>query len=145
VGIPNVGIKHGQPFINKAESLWPIVKPLLLHVYDNDPTYLIEGDGTLPKHAAEFKIDHPDCKIAFVGFTTINPEKKLKHIRLYKTVKNDWTSERSDESMLSAIESMIDYSGYIEEECKKYNIPYFDCSNDFETYLQNVASYFFEN
>jgi len=30
--VPSLDIKQGQPFIDKAKKLWPLIKPLLVHL-----------------------------------------------------------------------------------------------------------------
>ena len=139
--VPALDIKHGQEFVSKAEKIWKISKPMISSILKQDPKYLIEGDGILPKHANELIVEFPQQeKVCFVGFTNISLENKLKQIRSYDHIDN-WTKRYSDEEMSIFINQMITYSKYIEEECRKYNIKYFDCSVNFSEYLKDVVKY----
>lgn len=135
-------IKHGQPFISKAERLWPLVKPLLTHLIREEPNYLIEGDGILPNQVAELSKDYSnDIKACFVGFSEISTQDKFKQVRELGGNKDDWTKNISDDKLNSYIEDMIKYSKYLKSECNKYDISYFDSSNNFSEYLENVFQY----
>jgi hypothetical protein len=141
-GTPQIGIKHGQPFISKAEGLWPLVKPLLTHLIREEPNYLIEGDGILPKQVSELQKLYPHkIQSCFVGFAGITASEKLKQIREFGGNQDDWTKKVSDEKLFKTIEDMIEYSKYLKEECDKYDISYFDLSNNFSESLEKVFQY----
>ncbi len=140
--LPDLGIKHGQPFISKAEKIWPILNSLLIHFIEEEPNYLAEGDALLPKHVAELEKKYKnEIKACFTGFTKISPEDKLKEIRQFSDFKDDWTKKRSDEKMLGDIKSMIKFSGYLKKECSKLNIEYFEISYNFQKNLNAVFEY----
>ena len=140
--LPDLGIKHGQPFIFKAEKIWPILKSLLIHFIEEEPDYLAEGDALLPKHVAELEKKYKnEIGVCFTGFTKISPEDKLKEIRQFSDFKDDWTKERSDKEMLMDIKSMIEFSKYLKEECKKFDIKYFEISDNFQKNLDIVFNY----
>jgi len=140
--LPNLGIKHGQPFVSKAENLWPILKSLLFHLAEEEPDYLVEGDALLPKRIPELEKKYKnEIRVCFTGFTKISPQDKLKEIRKFNDFKDDWTKTRSDERMLKAIKSMIEFSQYLEKECKKFNIKYFEISDNFQKNLNIVFEY----
>src|SRR3989344_8244326 len=142
--IPSLNIKHGQPFISKAEKLWPLVKPLLIHLIKAEPNYLIEGDGILPNQVAELlKGFSSDIKACFVGFSEINPQDKFKQVRKLDGDgnKDDWTKNISDEKLMSYIKNMVKFSKYLKSECNKYDISYFDSSNNFSECLESVFQY----
>lgn len=144
-GVPDLKIRHGQGFVPKAERLWPIVKPLMEHQINKGRSYLIEGDGILPRHVSKLVDSHPnDIKACFIGFTEINHLEKFKQIRNFGIVKNDWTKNISDAELLKSIQNMVDVSKYIKTECQKYNLSYFDCSKHFEENLEKVIKYFTE-
>ena len=140
--LPDLGIRHGQPFISKAEKLWPILKSLLIHFIEEELDYLVEGDAFLPKHVSGLE---KKCKneigVCFTGFTKISPQDKLKEIRKFSDFKDDWTGKRSDREMLGDIKEMIEFSKYLREECKKFDIKYFEISDNFQKNLNNVFEY----
>ena len=137
--VPSLDIKQGQPFIDKAKKLWPLIKPLLVHLIKEEPNYLIEGDGILPSQVAELCKDYPnDIRVSFVGFSEIDPQDKFKQIKEFGGNEDDWTKRISDKELMLSIKEMIKFSKYLKSECSKYNIPYFDSSNDFSEYLESV-------
>lgn len=137
-----LNIQHGQPFIGKAENLWPLVKPLLIHLLQEESNYLVEGDGILPKHVLELMKQYPtEIKSCFVGFSQADLNQKFKDIREF-VGKGDWTKRIDDMKLKQNIEDMIEFSNYLKNECSKYNIPYFDSSNNnFNDYLESVFQY----
>lgn len=44
--------------------------------------------------------------------------------------------------MLDIIRQAVEFSKYIEVECKMYNIPYFDGSDKFNTNIKQIIKYF---
>lgn len=140
--IGQLDIRHGQDFITKAEKLWPLLKPMLAHLLKEEPDYLIEGDGILPKNASEFIKEYPgQIKACFVGFSEMDPKKKLQKVRDMGGSMDDWTRDITDEKLIVYIKEMIEFSKYLKEECKKYDIKYFDSSDNFEGYLEEVYRY----
>lgn len=141
-GVPDLGIEHSQDFIPKAEKLWPIVKPLMEHRIYKDSDYLIEGDGILPSQISELINSHPyKVKACFVGFSEVSSQDKFRQVKNLMVSKDDWTKNISDKELLVRIKGMIEVSKYLNVECQKYSIPYFDSSNNFQEYLEKVFQY----
>ncbi len=141
-GINTVNIQHDTPFIEKADKLWPLVKPMLNHLVKEEPQYLIEGDGILPKNVFEFQKDHNhNIRVCFVGFSEIEPSEKLHQIREMGGNMDDWTKRFSDAELIKYVEKMIVYSKYLKKECEKFNVRYFDSSKNFDKYVDEVYSY----
>ena len=141
-GVPSVGIKHGQEFIPKATNLWPIIKPFCESLIKHEPTYLVGGDGLLPKFIPELTEKYKgEVHVCFVGYTSISATEKLKEVRKFGGRKGDWTLNFSDKEMLEGIKKMILFSKYLKRECKKYNIKYFDVSKDFQKKLNDIFTY----
>lgn len=140
--IESLQIRHGLPFIEKAEKLWPLVKPLLGHLLREEPDYFIEGDGILPKHIRELFDEYPgEVKVCFVGFADTTPDQKLKEVREFGNQKDDWTKRHTDEEVKVFLQDMITFSNYIKNECGKYEIKYFDVSFNFNERLDEVFHY----
>lgn len=140
--IPTLNIKHGLPFLEKAEKLWPLIKPMLIHLLKEEPQYLIEGDGLLPNQIVELLSEFPnDIKTCFVGFSEIDPQEKLKQVRKFGGNMDDWTKNIPDEELIKHIKAMVEFSKYLKSECTKYGISYFESSNNFPEYLEKVFQY----
>lgn len=140
--VPSLKIKQGQAFIPKAEKIWPIIKPMLSCLIKEEPNYLVEGDGILPKQVSGLLGQFPnEIKVCFVGFSEIDPRDKLKQVREFGGNMDDWTKSISDEQLIKYLEDMIAFSRYLKEECKKYSLSYFDSSKNFPEYLEKVFQY----
>lgn len=140
-GAPQLDIKFG-PFLPKAEKVWPIIKPLMSVLTEDVDNYLIEGDSLLPKYVSGFQKEYKnETRSCFVGFTNISPEDKLAEVRKYSNQKDDWTKKHSDKKLLDTIKSMIEFSKYLEKECDKHKIQYFDMSVNFQEKLGEIFNY----
>jgi hypothetical protein len=107
--------------------------------------YVIEGE-LLPKYVAELHHRYPlQIKACFLGYTAITPAQKLREIRTNAGYPNDWSSECSDSDLLNIITRMIEFSRYLMDECKTYNLRYFDTSHNFVQTLDQVVAYISED
>ena len=131
--VPEHGIKHDMGFISKAEKTWKFNKSLFNHFIVTQESYTVEGDSILPLQVAKLKEKYfKNIKCCFLGYCTLSAKQKLDLVRTFHVGEKDWTHKHDDEAMLGMIEGMIQYSKYLKEECNKYNIAFFDVSEDFE-------------
>jgi len=129
---PEHGVKHQVDFIDKSEKTWKFSKELFKYLFKTQENYLVEGDCILPKQVAELQEKYPDnIKSCFLGYPALTAKQKLDSVRAFAS-ERDWTNLHNDEVMLEMLEAMIAYSKHLQEECKKYNIPFFDISDDFQ-------------
>jgi 2-phosphoglycerate kinase len=143
-GAPQLGITWDQAFIERAERMWPITKPVLSFFFHEDADFLIEGDTILPKHVRELMDEGNAVRCCFLGYTELTSEEKLALVRTYEQGTRDWTNVISDEEMTRYVEEMIVFSTYLKSECERYGIPYFDISHDFDTPREEAFGYLFE-
>jgi AAA+ ATPase superfamily predicted ATPase len=142
VKFPELSIHHDLPFIEKAEKIWPGIESLLAGLVVDEPRYLFEGDGMLPKNIAQLQERFGDSiRTCFIGFADISPEEKMKQIKTYNTNSDDWIHKYSDEELMQKVEGMVTFSHYLRSECETYRIPYFDCSSEFEKCREDVYQY----
>ena len=129
---PEFDINHDLSFRLKSEKVWRFTEHLFNHFLSEEESYLVEGDCILPEQAATFIEKHPDeIRCCFMGYTTLTSEEKLNYVRTFNRGDIDWTNDHTDEALLEMIERMIEYSLFLKEECSKYNIEFFDVSDDF--------------
>lgn len=99
--------------------------------------YLFDTPFLHPKDIE--KINTEDTLVIFLGYAHISVDEMVKKIR-----ENDldtyWTSKKSDEELVKETIDNIKFSKYIEEECNKYGIKYYDTSNDRENVLKQVLN-----
>lgn len=131
-GVPEYGINPDDREFRNAEKMWPIIRSMLINMIETGLDYIIEGYTILPEHANEIQNLFPDqVKSCFIGYSRIDPKKKLEEIRKYSDLPNDWAKTSSDSEILNLINRSISYSTFLKTECEKYKIPYFDQSDDF--------------
>jgi 2-phosphoglycerate kinase len=141
-GLPKSGVNPDDPEFRNAGLMWPVLRSMLVNILETESDYIIEGYTILPEHAAGIQRLFPEqVRACFIGYTHIDPDKKLKEIREYSGLPNDWAITSSDGEVLELIERSVRYSAYLESECKKYDIPYFDQSEDFPETTGRILAY----
>lgn len=141
-GIPEYGI-HDLLFPDEiAERSWSFIKAMLENMLYNDIDYIIEGEAILPELFAELLERHPNkLKICFLGFTHIDPNKKMASIKKFSNEETDWLSDKPDVYILNHIKNMVTHSIKIKKSCEATSLPYFDTSKDFTVTLEHAKSY----
>lgn len=97
--------------------------------------YLFDTPFLYPKDIE--MIDTSDTKVIFLGYANIDVEEEFKLIR-----KNDkdnfWTAKISDDELRKWTYDNIEFSKYLESECKKLGISYYDTSQNRDEVLQKA-------
>lgn len=143
---PETGISHtdfwglketSKPF-SKFLSAW--IKEIQKSGTCNKTNYKIAIDlyHILPEDFVSY-FPKENCEIYFLGYPNISVEEKLKQIRCFDTV-DDWTTQESDESLKERIETYIEISKYLQEECQKYGLPFIDVSHNREKILEDLIN-----
>jgi hypothetical protein len=139
---PELGVSHDLAFIEKSKKAWSFTEDLFKHFLDEEESYTIEGDCILPYQIHEFKNKYnKEIRCCFIGYTKLLPETKLKFVRDHNRGETDWTNKQTDNDMIGMIEQMIEYSKFLKEECAKYNIEFFDVSDDFTATQEKAFEY----
>ncbi|MDB5188406.1 MAG: hypothetical protein JWM92_4 [Candidatus Nomurabacteria bacterium] len=142
---PEFDINHDLSFKIKSEKVWRFTEHLFNHFLYEEENYLVEGDCILPEQVVEFKKTHDkEIRCCFIGYTKLSAEEKLNFVRTYNRGDTDWTNEQTDEALLEMIEKMIEYSMFLQEECAKHGIMFFDVSDDFSTVQDEAFEYLSE-
>jgi len=142
-GSKEFDVKYADSLMERPVKMWPLTKELLKFFLSEEREYLVEGDTVLPSQINEFIAEGKDIKCCFLGYTQLTKDQKLAMVRQYHQGEKDWTKDISDEEMLRLIEEMIQFSKYLEQECMKYGIKYFDVSHDFEGVRNSAFEYLF--
>jgi 2-phosphoglycerate kinase len=143
-GAPEFGVTWNQEFIDRAEKLWPILKPTLGFFVSEERDFLIEGDAILPKQVRELMDEGNEVRSCFLGYAELTREEKFTHIRTHHQDNRDWTKDIVDNELYGYVDEMLEFSKYLKSECATHNIPYFDISKDFELPRAEVFNYLFE-
>ncbi|MCA9919129.1 MAG: hypothetical protein KC445_14310 [Anaerolineales bacterium] len=137
-GAPQFKIDPDAGAIQVAEHLWPLIREMSISLIHDQVDYVFEGE-LLPKDVNTFRQAYPSQICAcFLGYATVSPAQKLAEIRLHGGHPNDWSQEYADAELLNIIKREIDFSQYVQAECVKHHIRYFDSSNHFMDVLDSV-------
>ena len=129
---PALGILSDESNLTRNPKLWPLLYPLLRDLAAVEPVYAFDGDALWPRGVAELIQSHPSpIRACFLGFANTTPERKLAEIRSHPDGVNDWIQKHDDDYILRFMEEMIEYSRFLEEECRVLKLPYVDVSQNF--------------
>ena len=104
----------------------------LLEDYVFDIPFLYPKDISL--------IDTTDTLVIYLGYSSLTPLESFKKIREHDK-DNYWTNNITDKKLMTWCYDNVEYSKYLEVECQKYNIKYFDTSYDRDNVLKDVLNY----
>lgn len=124
--------------------VWPIIEPMLNNIVETERYYCVEGDCITPKQAMQMYNKFPhEVKICFLGFPKISCSQKAEQLFSLQDSVNNWTQFHSKDFVYKYIERNIDYSIFLEKECSKMGIPYFDTSTNFYSVLRSAFNFMF--
>ncbi len=129
---PQLGISHDLEIKERAHRLWPFVRSMLDAIDYAESHYALEGHALLPSHAAEFrdKFGSDKVSICFLGYPDCLPHVKKDNVKSFASAANNWLQAKPDEYILKIVAAEVEYSRYLRDECKKYDLKFFDTSHD---------------
>jgi len=141
-GIPECGI-HDKLFPDDiARRMWKFVKALCENLIYLGKDYAIEGEAILPENVHDLVKEHADkIKPCFLGYCETTLEQKVMEIKTHKADLNDWLVKESDAYIRDHVTNMIEYSKFIREECRNYEMRYFDVSENFNLSIDKVVDF----
>lgn len=140
-GMPELAIDPNAGAAPVAERLWPLVREMSASLFRDQVDYVFEGE-LLPAHVAALRQEHPaQVRACFLGYSAVDPQQKLRDIREYSGYPNDWPQEYGDGDLLAVVRREIAFSQYLEAECARLNLPYFDFSRQFLPVLDEAMAY----
>ena len=133
---------HNIPSRQAAYKILPHLEAMLRNIVEVKSNYIIEGDKLLPELVIKLIRIYPNQIVScFLGYSSIDPQEKIKAIKEYPSHINDWTGKLSEVDLKALVTEMSDYSQYIQAECYKYNLSYFDTSEDFSNTIDKAYQY----
>ena len=143
-GVSEYEIDPNSGAIQVGNKMWSLIYEMSMSLLRDRVNYVFEGE-LLPGHVSALQQEFPaQVKACFLGYATIEPEQKLKEIRQYGGYPNDWAVEYSDADLLKIIKREIEFSQYLQDECAKHNLPYFDTSDNFLATAEQIIRYISE-
>ena len=141
-GIPGLGVRHDVPDRRRGELVWPVVRGLLRNVVEVEPGYVVEGDVLLPAPIAEFAAAHRgQVRACFLGYSRCPTDSKRASIRSSPSAVNDWVAGMSDRELADLVAEMQGFSRYLEDECERCGLAYFDGGASFSDALRQAEHY----
>ena len=130
-GWPACGLDPDTPSLVRGEQLWPLLRAMAINLLEEErvhPTYLLEGDALLPGHVAELMQSYPGrVRACFLGYAHADPARRLQQIRAFEP---DWCDYWTDERAVADLAEMVRFSGYLQAECSRLGLAYFDTGDD---------------
>lgn len=128
---PEHGILHdGVPYLDICRNFEDFARCYIINMdYLNIP-YILDSYHILPETVAKHGWNETH-EVVYLGFPNITVDEKFEHIRNYKNC-NDWTDKVSDDALRVDIANLIERSRFLQSECNKYDITFYDTGKDFE-------------
>jgi hypothetical protein len=141
-GAATQNVRHEQSNRDRGERIWPVLSGVLRNIVEVEPHYLVEGGALLPEKVVEFSSRYPGAiRACFLGYAHSTAEAKCASIRATPAPINDWVAKMSCEELVRLVSEMGEFSAYLEKECARLHIPYFDGSADFNNALNAAQLY----
>ena len=140
-GLPELAFDPDAGGMQVAERLWPLVREMSRNLFADQTDYVFEGE-LLPRQVDALRQEYStQVNACFLGYSTIEPDQKLREIRTHSGYPNDWPQSCTDAGLLSIIHREIAFSQYLQAECDRLHFPYFDLSRQFLPVLDQVVDY----
>lgn len=94
------------------------------------PGVVLDMYQLLPEDYMKY-IHGANCEIFYFITSDVTPEERFAIQKQYDTEK-DYTFYKSDEELREGAEYIVAQSLYMKEQCKKYNLPYFETARERE-------------
>ncbi len=125
-----------------GEQIWPLVRSMAAVTIKDRIDYLLEGALLQPKHANELISEFPTLvRACFVGYAEAEMGEKFEQVKRYGGGPDDWMKQFDDSTIRNELERLKMVSEALQEECRKYQLRYFETSMDFEQSVERVIEY----
>ncbi len=144
---PETGI-HSDADTDLLENIQYISSKMALFIramidsgeYDEcDYGMVIDIFQLLPQHYIQH-IDSSVCEIYYFGTSEVTPEERYAILKKYDTPK-DYTYYKSEEENKEDCASIVAISKNLKEQCRKYNLPYYDTSYNREQIFKSIFGF----
>ena len=93
----------------------------------------------MPQHYIQF-IDSSICDIYYFGTSEVTSEERYELLKKYDTPK-DYTYYKPEEENKKDCADIVAISKHLKEQCRKYDLPYYDTSHDREQVLKSFLDF----
>ena len=133
---PHLRITHNANTHERHIEVCQSFKPFLFRMISGlrDYDFVVEGFRIpLADLVETFGHDHG---VYVFGFPRIEPKTKLKLCRKYDL--ENWTTFMTDEDLLLVLQFLIEESRFLESECVRLGVPFFDTGEDYDAELERA-------
>ncbi len=140
--IPELQIDLDSDDASVGERIWPLVKSVSEVIIKDRINYLLEGALLQPKHANELIFEFPtQVHACFVGYAEAKTVEKFEQVKRYGGGPDDWMMQFDDDTIRNELERLKMVSKVLQDECKKYQLRYFETSMGFDKSVEKVIEY----
>ena len=97
----------------------------------------------LPQHYIKY-IDSSLCDIYYLGTSDVTPEERYELLKRYDT-PNDYTYYKTEEENKEDCADIVTISKQLKEQCRIYNLPYYDTSYNREQIFKVILDFLASN
>jgi len=133
---PQHGISHFEDDHTKTCNAFSgFLREFLRHLEYEDTPFIVDAYHVMPHSLADLANSYA---IVFMGYASVAPKKKRKHIRRDARPK-DWTEDLSNDQLQKLIQRFVDESRMMEKACSEVGIPFVDTSTGFGSAIQTAC------
>ncbi|MFP7219286.1 adenylate kinase [Bacillus subtilis] len=142
-GVPEMEVNPTDGDLKNGQRLWKIVNPLMTAMVENKIDYIIEGVQLIPSHVSKFEQHYlGNVKTCFIGIAEIDIENSVEKMKFHSSMtENDGLRNLDHLQFKLELERIKTDSTRIREECKKYNLQYFESSLNFNKTIETIIAY----
>lgn len=142
-GVPEMEVNPTDGDLKNGQRLWKIVNPLMTAMVENKIDYIIEGVQLIPSHVSKFEQHYlGNVKTCFIGIAEIDIENSVEKMKFHSSMtENDGLRNLDYLQIRLELERIKTDSTRIREECKKYNLQYFESSLNFNKTIETIIAY----
>lgn len=143
--LPNDGITHSADIQEKSKKFSPFLYEYFKRcIWEyTDRNFVLEGWHNLPDYFMPL-IEQEKYVIVCLGYPNVDEKDLFKKIRLNDT-EHDNTVNITDEHLEGLIKRSKESSKMLKEQCKKWNIPFFETDKNRIQALDDVMEYIKKN
>ena len=140
--MPELALRPADPAQTRAPIMWPILRDMAVTMLENGEDYLLEGDVLMPIHVVELRASFDSAvRACLIGYENVDSLAKVRDIRQHGAGRQEWTNDCDDSHLLRIVEEFKILSRQLRIECTKFQLAYFDGSDDLFAAVAQAAAY----
>ena len=132
-----------ENLINISAKIAPFIRAMLdSGEYDEfQPGMVLDVFQLLPEDYMKH-LHGQNCEIHYFITSNVTPKERFTILKTHDT-PNNYTFHKPDNELKKMCADLVDESKFIKEQCKKYNLPYYETARDresmFDSFIQYIA------